>query len=441
MVLKILIMKRRKYIMKKRFLVFVMMCIAFIGINTQNAKAAEVDILINKLLEKNIISQDEATQLISDMQKEGARENEAIKTVVAEIAKEEAKNNKQVLPKWVENMTLSGDFRIRYQTEDVDNDNNPSRNRWRIRLRTGVESKINDQWKAGFGFATGGGDNGADPISRNQTLQDEFQAPGLRVDYAFAQYAPNKNITMVAGKFKNPIWTTKDLIWDADANPDGLAATFSFKASDKLSFFVTPVYYVLDEFKTGADPAMLAIQPGMNWKINDSVNFKVAGAYYANKNVKGNDMSIWSQGNNSKDAAEKWLYDLSSTVFDGELGVKLPFFLKNVSLFGEYVKSDADTDNTGWLAGLKLGDEKVKESGQWQFIYNYRNLEKDGWVDWLPDSDFYSGKTGVKGSEFELTCGLSKNVTFGLDYYKSAPIDNPNKKDQTLLQADLVFKF
>jgi hypothetical protein len=62
-------------------------------------------------------------------------------------------------------------------------------------------------------------------------------------------------------------------------------------------------------------------------------------------------------------------------------------------------------------------------------------------VDWLPDSDFYGGKTGVKGSEFEFTIGLYKNVTFGFDYYISQPIDNSANMDMSLLQADLVIKF
>ena len=424
--------------MKRRMFTLVLMCMVLICFGAQETLAAEVDILINKLVEKRIITQDEATELIGEMAREGARENEAIKTVVAAAAKEEAKNNKQVLPKWVENMTLSGDLRVRYQTEDVDNDNNPSRNRWRIRLRPGLDSKINDKWKIGFGLATGSDD----PISTNQTLENEFQSPDIRLDYAYAQYSPTKDIKIMAGKLKNPLYTTKDLMWDGDARPDGLAATFNFKASDKVSFFITPAYFMLEEFSsTKDDPAMMVLQPGMTWKINDNVNFKIAGAYYDFKNVKGSDMSVHSQGTNSTDAGGLWLYDHDSTAFDAELGFKIPSFVKYASIFGEYVKSDADTNDTGWLAGITLGDEKVNELGKWQFIYNYRKLEKDAWVDWLPDSDFYGGKTGTKGSEFEFVFGVSKNVTLGLDYYLNQPIDNPDNKDMSLLQLDLVIKF
>jgi hypothetical protein len=435
--------------MKKRLLIMVLMCLALIGLNAQVSKAAEVDVLINKLLEKNVITQDEAVQLMEDMKKEGARENEAMKTVVAEAAKEEEKKNRQVLPKWVENTTLSGDVRVRYQTEDIDNDNVPTRNRWRIRLRTGLDVKINDKWKTGIGFASGGGTDGSDPISRNQTLENEFQAPGLRIDYAYAQYTPIKNFTVLAGKIKNPIWTTKDLIWDSDTRPDGLAATYNFNASDKVNLFITPAYFILEEDKAKKnDPALIVIQPGVNWKINDKINLKVAGAYYDFQNVKGSDMSLWSSKTNSFTTVVSgakttylWAYDLDSTSFEAELSCKPDSFIKYASLFGEYVKSDADTDNTGWLTGFTVGDEKVSEFGKWQFIYNYRNLEKDAWVDWLPDSDFYEGDTGVKGSEFELTFGLSKNVTFGIDYYASQPINNPGKRDMSVLQADLVVKF
>lgn len=438
--------------MKKRLcmLALVMMCFTFTAFSAGAAKAAEVDVLINKLLEKNVITQDEAVQLMADMNKEGARENEAIKTVVAEAAIEEGKKNKQVLPKWVENLTLSGDVRIRYQTEDTDNDTDPSRTRTRMRLRSGVDAKVNSNWKAGFGFASGGDD----PRSTNQTFENEFQHPDLRIDYAYATYTTDKKLfSVTAGKMKNPLWAVKDLMWDTDINPEGISASFNFKASDKLAFFVTPAYFILEEEKTKDDPAMMVIQPGLSWKINDTMNLKFAGAYYNFTNVKGSDMSAFSSKTNSstkttvhqgewnEKTTYSWANDYDSIALDGEFGVKFGNVVETASIFGNYVKSEADSDNTGWLAGVKFGNEKVSEFGKWQVIYNYRNVEKDAWADWMPDSDFYSGKTGVKGSELEVVLGLGKNVTFGIDYYMAEPINNPSNKDQSLFQADLVVKF
>jgi len=56
-----------------------------------------------------------------------------------------------------------------------------------------------------------------------------------------------------------------------------------------------------------------------------------------------------------------------------------------------------------------------------------------------PDSDFYSGKTGVKGLEYILNYGLSKNTSLALDYY-DATLRNGETRQQ-VLQMDLNYKF
>ena len=102
--------------------------------------AAEVDILINKLVEKGLLTREEATELISDMQKEGERQKEEIKEVAAEAAKEEAKTAAAKIPGWLEKVNFKGDLRLRYQGDERDPDtkNRPHRSRGRIRLRFGI---------------------------------------------------------------------------------------------------------------------------------------------------------------------------------------------------------------------------------------------------------------------------------------------------------------
>jgi hypothetical protein len=112
-----------------------------------------------------------------------------------------------------------------------------------------------------------------------------------------------------------------------------------------------------------------------------------------------------------------------------------------VGIFGQYVNSDASDDDLGYLAGLKFGHKKVKKFGQWQVKYNYRRLEQDAWPDFLSDSDFYDGETDVQGSEIEFTFGLAKNVTIGIDYYKSEQIDRKPTIEEDLVQVDLVLKY
>lgn len=427
--------------MKKNVLMIAICSMLFVSLGSGNLWAGEIDILINKLVEKRILTHSEATQLTEEMQTEMSRQKEEIKQVAKAAAKEESKGGGVKLPSWVENTKFKGDFRLRYQNENTDNDGNPARSRGRIRLRAGVESKVSDHWEAGFGLATGG----ADPRSTNQTLTDEFQTPDIRLDYAYGEYTHDKIWSITGGKIKNPIWNPKDLLWDGDIRPDGIAAKIEHSISPALDFFVTPAFFLLEEFSSSSkDPSMALIQPGINWKINDTVSLKFAAAYYNFIDVKGSNMSVWSAGTNSRDGAGNWIYDYDSITADAELGMKLSGVVPYVAVFGQYVNSDADANNTGWLAGFKAGYKSLKDLGQWQFTYNYRELEKDAWPDWLPDSDFYGGATGVKGSEFEFVLGLHKNVALGIDYYMSKPISlapGALSADQKLAQVDLVVKF
>ena len=139
--------------MKKIAMLLFVGCL-FLSFANTAVMAGQVDILINKLVEKGMLSRSEAEELLTEMQKEGEREKQEIKQVAAEAAKEEAKAKGVDLPKWVENTTFKGDIRLRYQGQERDNSDGTKgthRSRGRFRLRAGIESEINPKWKAGFG--------------------------------------------------------------------------------------------------------------------------------------------------------------------------------------------------------------------------------------------------------------------------------------------------
>ena len=208
----------------KRILPALFIGCLFLSFTSAPVVAGEVDILINKFVEKGMLSRGEATGLITEMQREGSRQKEEIKEVAKAAAKEEVKAAPLVeLPKWVQKIKFKGDLRLRYQGQETD-PADPSltgqhRSRGRYRLRVGVAANVNDQWKAGFRIASGGND----PRSTNETLDDTFSSKGWMVDRAYAQYKPFKSLAFLGGKFGNPLWKTKDLMWDSDVNPVGVA--------------------------------------------------------------------------------------------------------------------------------------------------------------------------------------------------------------------------
>ena len=430
-----------------------MVCLAgafLVSVASGPSYAAEVDVLINKLVEKGVLSREEAGQLLNEMQKEGARQETTVKETAEKVAKETAektvKEGAQTwakIPDWVNRISFKGDFRLRYQYEDKEKSGGTdvNRNRGRYRWRLGAVADVTEdkKWQVGFGLASGSGD----PRSTNQTFTNDFETPDARIDYAYAQFQPFEEWKMIGGQFKNPLYQPKDLVWDGDIRPQGFASPLNFKINDQFGFFVTPALFVLQEFKSKEETAwMFALQPGVTINPSKSSWIKLAGIWYYNTDVKGNSFA-YSAGTNSTDANGNLIYDYSSLGLDGEVGFKFDSYVQHAALFGQFIKSDADNDNTGWLAGFKFG-RKVKDLGDWEFKYNYRSLEKDAVLDFLPDSDFYGGDTNVEGHEVELKFGLAKQVYLALDYYRTKLIDHgPGKTDEpeNLFQFDVNFKF
>jgi len=430
-----------------------LMAALFLSVNVVPSHAGEVDVLINKLVEKGILNQQEAELLLKDMQKEGARQDITVKETAEKVAKEtaektvkkEAASGKWAsVPKWVNRIHFKGDFRLRYQYQNKylshdQGDADRGRGRYRWRLGAVADVTKDKKWQVGFGLSSGSGD----PRSTNQTFTNSFEKFGVKINYAYAQYKPVKWLKAIGGQMKNPLYRAKDLMWDSDITPQGVAVPVKYWWSEDAYFFVTPALFVLNEFKSNDmdDPWMFVLQGGAGANIG-SMWAKGGISWYNNSKIKGNILE-WSSDSNTRNADGEYIYNYSSIALDGEYGFKFDSYIQLLRLFGQFVSSDADSDSKGWLVGFNFG-RKVKKFADWQFKYNYRYLEKDAVLDVLPDSDFYGGKTNAKGHEVVLNFGLAKHVLFSIDYYNTRKIDYAEgKTDQPedVLQVDFNFKF
>lgn len=428
------------------------------------ARASRVDVLINKLVDKGILSKSEAKELIGQMVKEAEREKKKVEEVATAAAKATAGKSSIKLPGWVDKLTFKGDLRLRYQGHETEPANPANkathRSRGRYRLRLGMDAQINPQWKVGTRLASGAL---GDPRSTNETMGDAFDMDPVTIDRAYASYKPFKWVELTGGKIKNPIWKTKDLLWDGDINPEGVAAKFKYKPMDNLEVFATPAFLLLTEAGGSTDDATVSLlQAGLKWKFAKNMYLKFAPTYYATDNMQQQAVGglTGSAGTNTADTLGNHLFEYNSVAGDIELAFdKVSGPVPFVALFGQYVVSNADDAkrlaatgaqvnddyNTGYLAGIKFGHKKVKGFGQWQAKFNVRELEMDAWPDFLSDSDFYGGATNAEGWEAELAFGLHKNVTLGLDYYKTKLLYTApgalSDREQDLLQVDLVIKY
>ncbi len=418
--------------MKKLLLMFCISFLLMINFKTAVLAVTEMEILVERLVEKGILTPAEGDKILRESQAEATKQKEAVI--------KEAKT--KILPDWVQNTKLTGDFRLRYQWDD--RDGSYQRNRFRFRARLALETKIADTLKVVFGIASGP----TDPRSTNQTMSDVFSHKQLNIDLAYAEWTPYAWVKVTGGKMKNPVYTVDQLIWDSDIRPEGVAAQFNQKFTDGVSGFLNTGVFILGEnAKDNNNPYMFVIQPGIEWRITDCTKLKYALGWTDIPNIEGKVPLAYSAltntYENNKKGVKVYKEGYNLLTMTGDLGFKNPFYntINYAALFGEYVHNTAvSKNNSGFMTGFYFGDEKVTDKNQWQFKYSFRRLESDAVLDVLPDSDFYGGITGAYGHKVTFDYGLMKNVWFETNYYRTEKIKS-KEQPENVLQTDLNFKF
>jgi hypothetical protein len=407
--------------------------------------AGEIDLLTEKLVEKDVLSPIEAQILLDETN--------------ALVAKQNAEGKNGSLPSWIQKMKFKGDLRIRYQSEEKDTiraagtTTTADRERARVRFRLGGEAKPADDWKVYWRLDSGGT---TDPRSTNATMDNNFSAKGITLGRAYMSYTPMPEVSILAGKMdrKKAIWAPGDLLWDGDINPEGATLALNKSFGSDITAWLNSSYFILEEMSSGADPSLVAIQPGVTIDATDNIKVKGSFNYYAFNGIKGLAVSNITGGSGTNTTATtpaSYKYDYDSWGLSCEVGINLQKdaevreLINYVSLFGDYITNgDPSEENNGYMFGVKFGDKKTKKPGMWQAKALYRELEKDAWVDFLGDSDFLGGDTNAKGWELIFNYALAKNVTLGIDYYRTETAKVPaggNKEEQDLVQIDCVLKF
>lgn len=376
--------------------------------------AGEMDILLDKLIKKGVITEKEA------------------KEIQDEIKKDKEEQVRKEKYSFLKNSKFSGDVRLRYQHEDIEGTSD--RERGRIRVRWGFKTEIGEDTEIGLRLATGTGEQ----TSTNQTFMDAFSQKSFYLDRAYFKHKIG-DFNIIGGKMENPFFCT-DVIWDSDINPEGIALTFT----RKNGFFANLGYFFLDEFKDMTDdPLLYGIQFGYKGKIAER-DFKIATGIYMTDNLKGekrDDISPnYKPSGNTLDKDGKYIYEYKPWDILFEVNL-FEISGKPIKIFAEYVnniESDVKNDDTAYILGFIIG--RLKEKGDWQFEYNYRKIESDAVLAILCDSDINGGGSSLKGHKLSLGYQLTKNSSLGITYFIGKSIA-PRKDERNTLQLDYLIKF
>ena len=114
-------------------------------------------------------------------------------------------------PEWLTSVRLVNDLRLRYDAAYAPDSDFVTRSRIRPRLRLGAIATLNDDFEIGLRLASSpsvGKDSGGDPLSTNQTFEDNASRKPVGVDWAFARWTPIHTPKLTGsftiGKMENP---------------------------------------------------------------------------------------------------------------------------------------------------------------------------------------------------------------------------------------------
>lgn len=386
---------------------------------------------------------------LQEAQAQQAREQQAMSQKMDYIQNGEINWPKSM--EWIKNTKISGDFRYRYESINADNSADNTRNR--IRVRLGIESKINDDFDTVFRIATDTGKSGlpgGEPTSTNQTLGDGFSKDAIWLDLAYAVWHPKDipGLSVIAGKMETPFYRVgnNQLIWDSDLTPEGIAVKYTAAISENDELFANAGGFWANQSATNTDvldQGLFGAQGGLKHTFEDKSYLLGGAGYYAYGNTQG-EPTLWNTksgyGNSvTTDASGNTFYANEYGLMElfGEYGFNIG--KTAASVYGNYVNNTQATTggDTGWLIGASLG--KCKDPGSWQLSYDYRDLDSDAVVGVFTDSDFIGGGTDGKGHRFGGTYQLAKNVQVGATYFMDERGSNNANYDR--FQADLMFKF
>ena len=417
------------------------------------------DALLDKLVDKGILSVKEAQELRDESDKGFTQ----------------AFQTKTGMPDWVNGYKFSGDVRGRLDWVTGDNETFTDRVRLRYRLRAGVAVSMFDGLEAGFRLGSGDTASGfstGNPLSNNSTMQDNGTKKAIWVDTAYGKWTFINNANWVVsstiGKMDNPYRFTP-MVFDTDYTPEGAAVNALYRINDKHSIVFNGAAFALDELSTSSqDPFMYGGQViwDATWspKIESSLGVSFLNIVNAQSLTSANVPDV--NGGNTRNSLGVLVNHYNPIIADASITYKLDSFplykgAFPIKLAGEFINNPgAEENNTGFWAGVTFGKSGTKNT--WDVSYRYEYLESDAWYEEVVDDDpgalyqstlayvspggkagFYGG-TNIKGHQVKLNYSITDALTFTFSWYldnliKADPT-NPNNQAMHVM-ADLMWKF
>lgn len=427
-----------------------------------NVQAQSSDALLNKLVDKGILTVKEAEDLRHEADKDFTK----------------AYSVKSGMPDWVTALKINGDMRLRYDYQHSENDAFVERTRFRYRLRLGVVATIKDNFEVGARLTSSDPTTsfGGDPISGNTTFQDNGSRKFVYLDLAYGKWsfvntkAMTESITL--GKMENP-FTFSETVFDYDYTPEGAGYNLTWHADDVHTLKLNAGIFVLDELAGDSkDPYLYGAQARWDaaWSKKVATSLGLAALDIVNEqSLTNNAVPNQNRGNTRVGGTGVLANNFNPIVADAsftytfENGIPVayaaPFPIK---LAGEYLNNVAISDrNQAYQMVVSFG--KAAKKGLWEVSYRYKVVESDAWYEELIESDygvFYQAQmpnagftgtgagigagTNLRGHAAKISYSPFDALTLTASYYRANAISEVpvgSNSEMTRVIVDAMWKF
>ena len=177
------------------------------------------------------------------------------KTALAVADKQSKDEDKRIsaLQDFVGRFRFSGDIRLRGEDIFQDCPACITRNRARLRVRFGVDGRLNENFMGGFALATG---SLGDLTSANESFTNFFNRKTIGLDRGYVTFNPvaARWLSLTGGKFAYT-WARTSLTLDPDINPEGFNQKLSWdlKTPFLKNFTVQGMQLLYNEVAKGDD--------------------------------------------------------------------------------------------------------------------------------------------------------------------------------------------
>lgn len=437
-----------------------------------NAMADSTTDIVNALVSKGVLTEEEGALLTNGRESEKATQAKAMK-----------KASKLSISDAVDNATVYGDIRVRAEQrkgEDATG-RKQDRTRDRFKMTLGVKTEA-DSFYTDLALAVGAqgrSDNATFGSGNNgSNTKEQLYVKRVMIGWKAADW-----LKVEAGRFANPLYTTQ-MVWDGDLTLEGLNEQASFKVGGgKVFLSAVQAQYLGDTRKySGADGTtdtdtnwLMAFQAGAEMPITDDIKGKAALTYttYTNNHrATADNFSPAVGAGTGLGSNVTGTNNLRTIEIPFELNYKTSGAL-SYNFFGDYVTnldgSDraktacaitpavcrAGTDDNAWMLGVGINSQADKKAaqGDWAAKIWYQDVGAYAVDPNAVDSDIFDSKINMKGialkAQYNLKDNVFVNLTAGHGERKNDKLSSVgvpgdlgyNLKNIELYQLDLTYKF